>query len=161
MLVHIGGQNKGGQINWGDHWGEDCRDVTTTKLQCHVHRMEVIVKMKKNRGGGGGGGGGGSGGMCTKNGSYCEKEKKMKKTKRYGHSGRVGEAFEKIINNFFLFFIFYSYLFIYLFIYFFFFWGGGGGGSGQGIERRSEAFVKFQKKNCWRWGGGRGGGGGQ
>ena len=42
---------------------------------------------------------------------------------------------------------------------FFFFWGGGGGGgggggvSGQGIERRSEAFVKFQKKNCWRVGG--------
>ena len=26
--------------------------------------------------------------------------------------------------------------------------------SGQGIERRSEAFVKFQKKNCWRGVGG-------
>ena len=63
----------------------------------------------------------------------------MKKTKRYRHSGRVGEAFEKIKNNFF-----------------YFFWGGGGGGSGQGIERRSEAFVKFQKKNCWRGGGGGG-----
>ena len=72
--------------------------------------------------------------MCTKNGSYCEKEKKMKKTKRYGHSARGGEAFEKIIN-FFFYFLFCS----------FFFWGGGGG-SGQGIERRSEAFVKFQKK---------------
>ena len=62
----------------------------------------------------------------------------MKKTKRYGHSGRVGEAFEKIKNYFF----------------YIFFWGGGGGVSGQGIERRSEAFVKFQKKNCWRGGGG-------
>ena len=44
MLVH-----KGGQI---DHWVEDCRDVTTTKLQCHaicVQRMEAIVKMKKKR----------------------------------------------------------------------------------------------------------------
>ena len=67
----------------------------------------------------------------------------MKKTKRYRHSGRVGKAFEKIKNNFF-----------------FFLGGGGGGGggeggvSGQGIERRSEAFVKFQKKNCWRGGGG-------
>ena len=38
----------------------------------------------------------------------------MKKTKCYGHSGRVGEAFEKIKNNFF------------------FFWGGGGGGGGVG-----------------------------
>ena len=28
----------------------------------------------------------------------------MKKTKRYGHSGRVGEAFEKIKNIFFFFF---------------------------------------------------------
>ena len=46
----------------------------------------------------------GGGGMCTKNGSYCEKEKKW------------GE-------------------------------GGGGGGGGQGrCERRSEAFVKIQKK---------------
>ena len=40
--------------------------------------------------------------MCTKNGSYCEKEKKS---------------------------------------------GGGGGGGGQGrYKRRSEAFVKIQKK---------------
>ena len=64
----------------------------------------------------------------------------MKKTKRYGHSGRVGEAFEKIKNKFF---------------YLFFF--GGRGVSGQGIERRSEAFVKFQ--NIFFWGGGGGGGG--
>ena len=38
----------------------------------HVQRMEVIVKMKKRekvRGEGGWG-------MCTKNGSYCEKDKK-------------------------------------------------------------------------------------
>ena len=28
--------------------------------------------------------------------------------------------------------------------------------SGQGIERSSEALVKFQKKNCWRGGGGGG-----
>ena len=41
----------------------------------------------------------------------------MKKTKRYGHSGLVGEASEKIKNNFFFFF--------------FFFWGGGGDGSGN------------------------------
>ena len=38
----------------------------------------------------------------------------MKKTKRYGHSGRVGEAFEKIKNIFF----------------FFLFWGVEGGGEG-------------------------------
>ena len=52
-----------------DHW--DCRDVTKA----------------------------GGGGICTKNGSYCEKEKKS----------------------------------------------GGGGGQGR-CERRSEAFVKIQKK---------------
>ena len=57
------------------------------------------------------GGGVGSGGMCTKNGSYCEKEKKS-----------------------------------------------GGGGQGR-CERRSEAFVKIQKK-IFFWGGGGGGGGG-
>ena len=42
----------------------------------------------------------------------------MKKTKRYGHSGRVGEAFEKIKNNFFYFFL------------------GGGGGRGGGCRVR-------------------------
>ena len=41
--------------------------------------------------------------MCTKNGSYCEKEKKVS-------------------------------------------WGGGGGGGQGRCERRSEAFVKIQKK---------------
>ena len=48
-------------------------------------------------------------------------------------------------------------------------WCGGGGGGGQGrCERRSEAFVKIQKKNIffrggggsgWRGSGWRGGGG--
>ena len=55
--------------------------------------------------------------MCTKNGSYCENEKKS----------------------------------------------GGGGGGGQGrCERRSEAFVKIQKKIIFfgGWGSGWGGGGG-
>ena len=53
--------------------------------------------------------------MCTKNGSYCEKEKKS----------------------------------------------GGGGGWGQGrCERRSEAFVKIQKKKLFFFGGGGGGLGG-
>ena len=38
-------------------------------------------------------------------------------------------------------------------------WGGGGGGQGR-CERRSEAFVKIQKKKIW-WGVGlRGGVGG-
>ena len=59
--------------------------------------------------------------MCTKNGSYCENEiKRERKSKRRG----VGS-------------------------------GGGGGGVGPvwglggqgGCERRSEAFVKIQKKN--------------
>ena len=73
--------------------------------------------------------------MCTKNGSYCENEKKERKSQ------------------------------------------GGGGGGGQvgqgGCERRSEAFVKIQKKKLggggeggslgWAggWGGGWGGGGGR
>ena len=35
--------------------------------------------------------------------------------------------------------------------------GGGGGGGGQGrCERRSEAFVKIQKKIIFFWGGGGG-----
>ena len=96
-----------------DHWVEDCRDVTKA----------------------------GGGGICTKNGSYCEKEKKSR-----GGGGRGGgvqggcewrsEAFVKIF-----------------FFFFFFFWGGGGGlvewgGGGQGgCELRSESFVKIQKKN--------------
>ena len=54
--------------------------------------------------------------MCTKNGSYCEKEKK---SGGQGRCERKSEAFVKI--------------------HFFFFWGGGvgmggrvGGGGGQG-----------------------------
>ena len=63
--------------------------------------MKILKKGEKVRG---------EGGMCTKNGSYCEKEKKS---------------------------------------------GGGGGGGGQGIcERRSEAFVKIQKKKIFFLGGG-------
>ena len=64
----------------------------------------------------------GLGRMCTKNGNYCEKEKQV------GGSGRVG--------------------------------GGRVGGSG-GCEQRSEAFVKIQKKMFFFffWGGGRVGGG--
>ena len=73
--------------------------------------MKMLKKGEKVRG---------EGGMCTKNGSYCEKEKKVR------------------------------------------------GGGGQGIcERKSEAFVKIQKKEFFflfffggggvRVGGGRGG----
>ena len=66
--------------------------------------MKMLKKGEKVRG---------EGGMCTKNGSYCEKEKKVR------------------------------------------------GGGGQGIcERRSEAFVKIQKKNIFFWWGGGGGGSG-
>ena len=38
--------------------------------------------------------------------------------------------------------------------FFFFFWGGGGGGGQGGCERRSEAFVKIQKKNIFIFFGG-------
>ena len=37
-------------------------------------------------------------------------------------------------------------------------WGGGGGGGQRKCERRSEAFVKIQKKNFFFWGGVGGGG---
>ena len=52
--------------------------------------------------------------MCTKNGSYCEKEK-VRGVGGQGRCERRSEAFVKI--QFFFFF-------------FFFFFGGGGGGSG-------------------------------
>ena len=68
--------------------------------------------------------------MCTKNGSYCENEKRERKsqgeggmcTKNGGGGGqerceRRSEAFVKIKIFFF---------------FFFFFWGGGGGGVGFG-----------------------------
>ena len=56
----------------------------------------------------------GGGGICTKNGSYCEKEKKVGEVG--GGQGRCeqrSEAFVKIQ-------------------FFFFFFGGGGGGGGSG-----------------------------
>ena len=70
MLVHKGGQINNVQLITG------LRIAEMSRLQIavsSVQRMEVIVKMLKKgekvRGEGGG--------MCTKNGSYCEKEKKV------------------------------------------------------------------------------------
>ena len=59
--------------------------------------------------------------MCTKNGSYCENEKKREKV-RWGEGdvSKNGKCCEKEKNQ-------------------------GGGGQGR-CERRSEAFVKIQKK---------------
>ena len=37
-----------------DHWGEDCRDVTTTKLQCHVYKEWKYIYKKRNKKSGGG-----------------------------------------------------------------------------------------------------------
>ena len=55
----------------------------------------------------------GGGGICTKNGSYCEKEKKSRGGGGQGRCERRSEAFVKIQKkNYFLFF-------------FFFFFGGG------------------------------------
>ena len=79
--------------------------------------------------------------MCTKNGSYCEKEKKSGGGVRVDVNGEV-----KLLCKFNFFF-------------FFFFLGGGGGGGGWvggvgvplgggggqgGCELRSEPFVKIQ-----------------
>ena len=110
----------------------------------------------------------GGGGICTKNGSYCEKEKKVGEVGG-GGQGRCewrSEAFVKIQKKKKYIYIFFN------FFFFFFFWGGGGVGSrGRGVrvdwgggvqggcEWRSEAFVKIQKKKIF-WGGGGGGGGG-
>ena len=63
------------------------------------------MKIKKERKSQGGGG------MSTKNGSYCEKEKKSG-GRGQGRCERRSEAFVKIH---------------------FFFWGGVGGGGGQGV----------------------------
>ena len=76
---------------------------------------------------------------CTKNGSYCENVKKGRKSQGEGgmctKNGSYCEKEKKVR-------------------------GGGGGGGGQGIcERRSEAFVKIQKKKIFFLGGGGGGGG--
>ena len=50
----------------------------------------------------------------------------------------------------------------FFFFFFFFFFGGGGGGDQGRCERRSEVFVKFQKKKYFFFfGGGRGEGRGQ
>ena len=78
---------------------------------------------------------------CTKNGSYCENVKKGRKSQGGGgmctKNGSYCEKEKKVSG------------------------GGGGGGGGQGIcERRSEAFVKIQKKIIFFFGGGGGGGGG-
>ena len=87
------------------------------------------------------------GGMCTKNGSYCEKEKKSQEGGQ-GRCERRSEAFVKIH--------FFFYFFFYLFI--FFLGGGGRVGRGQGgCELRSEAFVKIHKKKNFVGGGGGGG----
>ena len=101
-----------------DHWVEDCRDVTKA----------------------------GGRGICTKNGSYCEKEKKKGRWGGQGRCERISEAF--------------------IFFYFFIFFLGGGGrveGGQGGCELRNESFVKIQKKMGGvrlGWGVGFGGGGG-
>ena len=79
--------------------------------------MEVIVKIKKERRSQGGGSGRR---MCTKNGSYCEKEKKVCVCGGgQGRCERRSEAFVKIL----------------FYLFFFFFFGGGGrvgrGGLGE------------------------------
>ena len=83
--------------------------------------------------------------MCTKNRSYCENEKKREKVRVEGGCVQRMEVIVKWKKRQ---------------------WGGGGGGGGQGrCERRSEAFVKIQKKKIFFFGGGGrgvglGGGGG-
>ena len=74
--------------------------------------------------------------MCTKNGSYCENEKKERKSQGGGGMcTKNGSYCEKEKKS-------------------------GGGGQGR-CERRSEAFMKIQKKKkFFFWGGGGGGGSG-
>ena len=77
--------------------------------------------------------------MCTKNGSYCENEKKREKVRGEGGCVQRMEVIVKMKKV----------------------RGGGGGGQGR-CERRSEAFVKIPKKKNFLGGGGgsgRGGGG--
>ena len=89
--------DKSTMCNWSLGWGlQRCHNYKIAVSS--VQRMEVIVKMLKK-----GRKSQGEGGMCTKNGSYCEKEKKCE---------RRSEAFVKI--------------------HFFFFFGGGEGVSGWG-----------------------------
>ena len=97
--------------------------------------------------------------MCTKNGSYCENEKKREKksggggcvqrmevivkSKKVRGGGRGQGRCERRRGGA---------------------WGQVGGKNQGGCEWRSEAFVKIQKKILFFWGGGgsgRGGGGGQ
>ena len=67
MLVHKGGQINNVQLITGLRIAE----MYNYKIAVSsVQRMEVIVKMLKREKKSGW-----RGGMCTKNGSYCEKEK--------------------------------------------------------------------------------------
>ena len=87
--------------------------------------------------------------MCTKNGSYCEKEKKVGGGEEggQGRCERLSEGFVEIQKK-----------------YFFFVRGGGsvgeGWGSQGGFEQRSEAFVEIKNKigGCRVGGSGLGGG---
>ena len=72
--------------------------------------------------------------MCTKNGSYCENEKKEKRSQGEGQGGCV-QRMEVIVKR---------------------------RGSQDRCDRRSETFVKIQKKkNFFLGGGGSGRGGGR
>ena len=89
--------------------------------------------------------------MCTKNGSYCENEKKREQVRGEGGGGQGG--CERMDVKFFCCFFLGG-------------WGGVSGGGGKvggqgGCERRSEAFVKIQKKKYFFFffGGGGGSGG--
>ena len=76
-----------------DHWVEDCRDVTKA----------------------------GGGGICTMNGSYCEKEQKSQGGGVQGRCERRSEAFLKIQKKNIIFILF-------------FFGGGGVGLRGGGVR---------------------------
>ena len=78
--------------------------------------MEVIVKMKKREVRG-------EGGMCTKNGSYCEKEKVLGGRGGRGRCERRSEAFVKIQKKKIFFFL--------------------GGGSGWGVRVDVNGEVKL------------------
>ena len=72
--------------------------------------------------------------MCTKNGSYCENEKKRSQGGGGMYTKNGSYCVKEKVG------------------------GGGGGGGGQGrCERKSEAFVKIQKKNIFFFLGGGGG----
>ena len=91
-----------------DHWVEDCRDVTKA----------------------------GGRGICTKNGSYCEKEKQVGEVVGGGGGGGGGGVRVDVNGG-----------------------GGGGGGGRVRVERRSEAFVKIHFFFIFFFGGGGGGSG--